>query len=166
MLVEAFAQLADEFPDWTVELWGGGDESGEPYAEELRREIRSFHLEERVFLKGESRHIIDEYVGADIFCFPSAYEGFPLAMTEAMSAGLPVVVFRSCTAAAELVQDGKTGILAEDGADGLAEGLRALMQDQDRRAVMGASAREAMREYRPERIWDMWEELMEQQIKK
>lgn len=166
LLVEAFARLAGEFPEWTVELWGGGDESGAPYAEELRALIREYHLQERVFLKGESRHISDEYATADIFCFPSAYEGFPLAMTEAMSAGLPVVVYRSCTAAAELIRDGTDGFLAEDGAEGLADTLKKLMENQQLRSDMGAAARIAMRDYQPERIWDMWEGLISQVMNK
>lgn len=160
LLVDAFARVAADFPDWRVELWGGGNESGAAYAEELRRKIRDYGLEGRVLLKGESRHIIDEYCRADIFCFPSAYEGFPLAMTEAMSAGLPVVTFRSCGAAAELVEDGATGLLADDGADALADRLRVLMEDRKARASMGQAAREAMRAYQPDRIWDMWDHLL------
>lgn len=162
ILIDAFARLAADFPRWTVELWGGGNESGASYAEELQKKIREYGLEDRVFLKGESTHIIDEYIQGDIFCFPSAYEGFPLAMTEAMSAGLPPVVFKSCTAAASLIEDGKTGILSDDGADALAQKLKQLMTDQGKRAKMGRNARKAMEDYCPEHIWDMWEKLIGQ----
>lgn len=164
LLVDAFAKIAADFPDWTVELWGGGDESGVPYAEELRKQIRGYGLEKRVFLKGESSHIIDEYLKADIFCFPSAYEGFGLSMAEAMSAGLPAVVFKSCTAAASLIQDGETGLLADDGAEGLAQKLKQLMSNREKRAKMGSNARKSMEEYRPEHIWDMWEQLITQTV--
>lgn len=160
LLVEAFARVAADFPDWQVELWGGGNESGASYAEELRRKIREYGLEGRVLLKGESRCIAEEYMKADIFAFPSAYEGFPLAMTEAMSAGLPVVTFRSCGAAAELIEDGVTGLLADDGAAALAQKLRLLMGDRRKRAVMGHAARESMSAFYPKRVWDMWEQLM------
>lgn len=165
ILIDAFARLAAEFPQWTVELWGGGNESGASYAEELQKRIREYSLEDRVFLKGESTHIIDEYIKGDIFCFPSAYEGFPLAMTEAMSAGLPPVVFKSCTAAAALIEDGKTGMLSDDGADALAQKLKQLMTDQGKRAEMGRNARKSMKDYCPEHIWDMWEDLIKQIVK-
>lgn len=165
ILIDAFVRLAADFPQWTVELWGGGNESGASYAEELKKKIREYGLENRVFLKGESSHIIDEYIKGDIFCFPSAYEGFPLAMTEAMSAGLPPVVFKSCTAAASLIEDGKTGMLSDDGADALAQKLKQLMTNQGKRVEMGRNARKSMKDYCPEHIWDMWEDLIRQIVK-
>ena len=166
LLVEAFAKLAHSFPDWQVELWGGGNESGAEYVMELKDLIHKHHLENQVFLKGESTHIIDEYVKSDIFCFPSANEGFPLAMTEAMSAGLPVVGFRSCKAVAELVEDGKTGILVENGVEALAQGLKILMDDSKMRAEMGAEARVAMKDFSPEIVWNKWEQLLNEVVNK
>lgn len=164
LLIDAFARLAAEFPQWNVEFWGGGNESGASYAEELRKKIREYGLEDRVFLKGESTHIIDEYVRGDIFCFPSAYEGFPNALSEAMSAGLPPIVFKSCTAAAALVEEGKTGMLSDDGADALAQKLKQLMADRELRIRMGKNAHEEMMKYAPEKIWNQWEQLLKDQM--
>ena len=156
--------MAGDYPNWRVELWGGGNDSGASYAEELREQIRKNHLESQVFLKGESTHIIDEYTKADIFCFPSAYEGFPLAMTEAMSAGLPVVGFKSCTAVADLIDNGKNGILTDDGADALARGLTFLMDSKEKREEIGEQARASMKDYAPEKIWNMWEQLLNEVV--
>lgn len=164
LLVEAFAKVAGDYPNWRVELWGGGNDSGASYAEELKEQIRKNHLESQVFLKGESTHIIDEYTKADIFCFPSAYEGFPLAMTEAMSAGLPVVGFKSCTAVADLIDNGKNGILTDDGADALARGLTFLMDSKEKREEIGEQARASMKDYAPEKIWNMWEQLLNEVV--
>lgn len=160
LLVEAFAGLAADFPDWTVELWGGGDDTQYAYAEELSRLIQKKGLQQQVFLKGESSHILDEYLKADIFCFPSAYEGFGLSMAEAMSAGVPPVAFRSCAAVNELIKHRENGILAEDGVEGLRQALRELMQDKEKRIRLGQRARESMQAYAPEKIWDMWETLI------
>ena len=52
---------------------------------------------------------------ASVCAFPSKYEGFPLALTEAMSAGLPCVGFKSCTGVNGLIVDGENGFLVEDG---------------------------------------------------
>ena len=164
LLVEAFAKVAGAYPNWRVALWGGGNDSGASYAEELKEQIRKNHLESQVFLKGEITHIIDEYTKADIFCFPSAYEGFPLAMTEAMSAGLPVVGFKSCTAVADLIDNGKNGILTDDGADALARGLTFLMDSKEKREEIGEQARASMKDYAPEKIWNMWEQLLNEVV--
>lgn len=160
LLVDAFARVASQFPQWRLELWGGGNESGASYAEELRRMIADYHLEKQVFLRGESRHIIDEYVKADIFGFSSAYEGFPNALAEAMSAGLPAVAFKNCSGVPALVKDGKNGILVGDGVEALAEGLKALMEDHVKRAQMAEAARKEMAQYAPDKVWDMWEDLI------
>lgn len=164
LLIEAFAKIANEYPNWNVELWGGGNDPDDPYVEELQKQIDKYHLKGRVFLKGESTHIIDQYTKSDIFCFPSAYEGFPLAMTEAMSAGLPVIGFKSCTAVAELIENGKTGVLVEDGVEALAQGLKLLMSNQKKRERIGAEARDAMKSFAPEIIWDRWEKLFREVI--
>ncbi len=164
LLVEAFAKLAKNYPDWHVELWGGGNDSKTSYVMELQNQIHRYRLENQVFIKGESNHIIDQYEHSDIFCFPSANEGFPLAMTEAMSAGLPVVGFKNCTAVAELIDNGKTGILVDDGAEALAQGLKILMDDRGRRIKIGEAARAAMEKFSPEIVWDKWEQLLNEVI--
>ena len=164
LIIEAFARLSGDFPHWQVELWGGSV-VGDSYKEELRRLIAHHHLENRVFLKGESTDMERVYSRADLFCFPSAFEGFGLAMAEAMSKGLPVVAYRSCPAVNELVRHGETGLLAEDGVEGLARALRVLMENQAERIRMGAQARADMRAYAPERIWNRWEEVMKKAVK-
>lgn len=161
LLIEAFSRLAKDYPEWKVDLWGRSDGDNAAYTKELRELIEKLHLEKQVFLKGENPHISKVYEAADIFAFPSAYEGFPLSMTEAMSAGLPVVAFKSCFAAAELIDPGKTGLVAEDGAEGMAAALKELMDNKEKRASLGLAAREAMKEFEAEKIWDQWEALLE-----
>ncbi len=165
LLIKAFSRIADQFPDWVVEFWG--DENGKiEYTNELNTLICKFHLEGRVRLCGYTDDVLSVYHRASIFAFPSAREGFGLAMTEAMSAGLPVVAYRSCSAVNELVRDGETGFLVDDGVDALAEGLKKLMEDQGLRERMGRAAHESMKEFAPEKIWDQWEALMQDVIAK
>lgn len=159
LLIDAFARVAADCPDWDLELWGGDDRAGR-YEAELRRLIESHHLEHRVFLRGKTEHVEDVYRRGDLFCLPSASEGFGLSLGEAMSAGLPAVGFRSCPAVNELIADGETGLLAEDGADGLADALRRLMMEPAARISMGQAARKSMAAYAPDRIWDAWENLL------
>lgn len=123
LLIEAFSRIAGQFPNWKVEFWGDGNGENE-YTNRLKNLICKLHLEHQVCLRGCTRDVLSVYQRASIFAFPSAHEGFPLAMTEAMSAGLPVVAYRSCPAVNELVRDGESGLLVDDGVDALAEGLK------------------------------------------
>ena len=158
LLIEAFAGLADKYPDWQVELWGDVDQRA--FYEELKFMIKSKKLQDRVFLKGTSNEIPKILQRSDIFAFPSAYEGFGLALGEAMSMGLPAVGYKSCSAVNELIQDGVNGFLCEEGPEDLAAGLDRLMGDRALRVRMGQAARESMKQYAPEAIWDAWEKLL------
>lgn len=157
LLISAFGKLADAFPEWNVEIWGGGKSD---YAKQLEKQIADGHLQGRVFLKGTTTDIFSQYRKADLFVFPSAYEGWGLAMTEAMSMGLPAVAFRSCSGVNEIIKDGKTGILVQDGVDALSEGMRRLMSDRTLRMQMGVAAKSDMAQYAPEKIWTRWETVL------
>jgi len=58
--------------------------------------------------------------------------------------------------------DGVNGFLCEEGAEALAAKLEKLMADRTLRAAMGQAARESMKQYAPEAIWDAWEKLLEE----
>lgn len=163
LLLEAFATLADKFPNWDVKLLGEGRRT--PYFKKIEEVIASYHLENRVIIHDPVKDVLPHYQDADIFAFPSAFEGFPLAMTEAMSAGLPVVAYRNCPGVNEIVQDGVDGLLVDDGIETFAEGLRKLMKNTTLRQIMGANGHSNMKQYAPERVWDQWENLMETVIK-
>ncbi|MBP3265041.1 MAG: glycosyltransferase [Acidaminococcaceae bacterium] len=164
LLIEAFGKLAAKYPDWHLELWGDVDQRA--YYEELKFMIKNKNLQDRVFLKGTSNEIPNVLQRCDIFAFPSAYEGFGLALGEAMSMGLPAVGYKHCSAVNELIQDNINGFLCEDGAEDLAVNLDRLMGDRALRARMGQAARDSMKQYAPEAIWNAWEKLMEDIVAK
>lgn len=77
----------------------------------------------------------------DGFVLPSLWEGLPMAVLEAMSAGLPVVA-SAVNGTPEAVEDGVTGYLVPPGdAEALADRLAALAADADARRRMGENAR-------------------------
>lgn len=159
LLVHAFSRIYRDFPDWQLELWG--DSKTYPsYVQNIKDLIQRFSLEDKVFIQGTTRDTQRILYESDIFCFPSAYEGFPLAMTEAMSAGLPVIAFKSCPAVNELIKDEVSGLLVEDNINSLALGLKDLMSDLQKRALLGKNAHEAIKKYASEKIWDQWERSM------
>ncbi|MCI6283028.1 glycosyltransferase [Selenomonas sp.] len=160
LLIEAFAQIANEFPNWQVELWGAEDKKS--YTEALQRLISKYHLGQCVFLRGSTHEVEKVLRTGDIFAFPSAYEGFGLSLAEAMSMGLPAVGYRKTVAVNELIVDGLNGFLCEDGVADFAAHLRQLMEDHDLRIRMGKAARASVQKYAAERIWKQWEELIQE----
>ena len=163
LLIAAWARLAADFPDWQLRLYGHGPLDGA-----LAAQITAAGLEGCVTLMGQQRDMAAAYGAGAILAHPAAYEGFPLAVCEALAAGLPVVGFADCSGTNALVQDGGNGLLipASDGTArtarvaGLAAALRTLMADPARRAALGAQGPASMAPYAPDRIIDMWEGLL------
>lgn len=164
ILIQAFADIAEEFPNWNVEILGAID--GKAYYEELKFLINKSNLENRIFLKGTTQNVSSVLKKGDIFAFPSAYEGFSLALGEAMSMGLPSIAFKSCISANGMIDNEKTGILCEDGVDEFKKGLIYLMNDSILRHNLGYCARLSMKKFSPEAIWCQWERLLEDSIMK
>lgn len=162
ILIEAFSSLAQQYPEWDVWIWG--EVKKKDYYQRLCQFIEEQGLTGRVHLARTTPAIQDELCQADIFAFPSAFEGFPLALTEAMATGLPSVGFRSADAVNELIVDGENGILCEDGVSAFAQGLERLMKEPALRSAMGRQAVADMKPYYPEAVWNQWQMLIDEQI--
>lgn len=158
LLVEAFSQLAKDFPDWQVKLWG--DTYDKPYVASLRAKIKKWNLEKQVFICGTTKDMGQVWQETDIFAFPSHHEGFGLALVEAMGAGIPALGYQECPAVNELIQSGKTGLLVTAGASALAEGLKNLMESPVKREIWGKNAQQAANLYSPEKVWYKWDDTI------
>ncbi len=158
LAVDAFAGIADHFPQWDFELWGLAQGS---YARTLKDHIKSLNMEGRIFIKGQTKDVDnDAYKKADLFIIPSKKEGWGLSLTEAMAVGLPAIGLKSCPGVNELIQDGVTGYLVEETISGLQDKMARLMKDRAARVRMGMAGREAIKPYEADTIWDKWEKLL------
>ncbi len=164
LLVEAFAKIAERRPDWTVCFFGDASLS-DRYRQKVEESISQKGLENRVFIYPPTKQIKEELLKSDIFAFPSAYEGFSLALTEAQSLGLPAVGFADAPSVNELIVDGENGFLAQD-LDDFAQKLDALIDSKELRRRFGANAKKAVEKYEASRVWDVWERLLVETIER
>lgn len=158
LLVEAFCKIAHKYENWILDIYGEIDNRN--YIKEINYLIEKNNLQGRIKLYGKTNDVVSKLKEADIFAFPSKSEGFPLAMTEAMAVGLPVVAYKSCSGVNEIVVNGKTGFLVEDGIDDFADKLEYLMNHKDLRVEMGEEARKSILKYAPDIVFDQWEDLL------
>jgi glycosyltransferase involved in cell wall biosynthesis len=96
--------------------------------------IDDLGMADRIILPGYVRaeHLPALYAGADVFAFPSLYEGFGLPVLEAMACGVPVLTSR-VSATAEVA--GEAALLVDpESVESIREGLRQLLADRDLRA--------------------------------
>lgn len=159
LLIRSFAQIADKFSDWCIYLYG--EEWDKVYVDEIKNYINSNRLEQHVFLKGTTKNILDVLKNADIFAFPSASEGFGLALAEGLSLGLPGIGYKDANGVKDLIIDGETGFLCDDIND-FTDKLKILIENENLRKKFGLKAHESMKRYSPEKVWMMWTELIEE----
>lgn len=158
MLIEAFAPLAKEFPEWNVILYGDGSAR-----EELERRVKELGLETRIVFQGVQADIPEKIEGASIFVLSSKQEGMPNALIEAMVLGLAVVSTNCpCGGPRDLIESGKNGLLIPvDDTKALADALKQLMEDEEIRNRISANAMQLKEKVLPEHVNALWEQYLE-----
>lgn len=160
LLIPAFAQVCQRFPDWDLVILGEGPDRLS--LEVLARDVPAG----RIRLPGITADMETTLLNAQMFAFPSRFEGFPNALAEAMAAGLPVLGFQDVSGVEELIVaapiTGATGLLADPASplDSLAQGLEKLMRDPGLRAQLGVRARQHVAAFTPQIHYEQWERLL------
>ncbi|MFQ5409108.1 MAG: glycosyltransferase, partial [Anaerolineales bacterium] len=160
-LLDAFATVHATHPETVLTIVGGGG-----IRAELSARIAQLGLQEQARLLGPRDEVRTLLAAADVYVSASLWEGMPVAVMEAMAAGLPVVA----TAVGEvprLLQNGNGVLVAPRQPAGLARALTALLSDAARQRALGAAARAyAAREFGVEkwvtRMHAMYAELLAQ----
>ncbi len=163
MLIEAFAGMADEFPDYNVIIYGEGE-----LRETLQKEVEKIGLEERIFLPGSTDAVADKIYKSRVFVLSSDTEGVPNTLIEAMLMGLTVVATDCpCGGPAELIEHQKNGCLIPvRDVSKMKDNLHFLLKNLQKADFMGEEATKLQVEYNPETIGKDWENLFNSMILK
>lgn len=137
ILIDAFVALADDFPDWSLNIIGAG-----PNQESLAQRVPAA-LEHRFIWHGylaKPEHA-GIYASSDIFALPSREDGGPMAMAEALAAGLPTVTTDGVVTAKDMVEDPGAGLVVpRDDLQAFKNALQSLMRDDYSRAIKSIAA--------------------------
>jgi glycosyltransferase involved in cell wall biosynthesis len=156
-LIEAFALVADAYPEWTLRIVGEG-----PLRPMLETLVRDRGLDARVQLPGAVSDIAREYESAQVFTMTSLYESFGLATAEALAQGLPAIGFADCPGTNELIENEVNGLLvpAGDRVAGLAAALSRLMESPELRFRLAQAGPQSVERYSIDAITSQWEDLL------
>lgn len=137
VLIRALAQVADL--DWTARIVGKTHDPA--VAADLAALIAGLGLAGRIELAGEisDEALSEAYRSARIFALATRYEGYGMALAEALCHGLPIV---TCDTGAVPDTVGDTALLAPPGnAEAFAAHLRTLLTSQPARRDLGERSR-------------------------
>jgi glycosyltransferase involved in cell wall biosynthesis len=159
-LLAAFSTLVQEIPESILVLVGDG-----PLLSMLKEQAEQLHLNGpniRFAGRVDPGQVRLWLKAADIFTLVSYSEGFPCALIEAMSVGLPSVS-SNISANQQLIKDGEHGFLVPAGnSNAIAEALKRLVKDSELRGRMGKAARNCIvGNYSSNQIADLYEKLFQ-----
>ncbi|MYS18960.1 Glycosyltransferase involved in cell wall bisynthesis [Streptomyces sp. DvalAA-14] len=144
-LIRAFAVVSAARPDWSLKLYGSGEQRAA-----LAALIAELGLDGHVTLMGPVAPLEPEFAKASLLAVTSSMESFGMTIVEAMRAGLPVVATDCPLGPREIVRDGVTGLLVPPrDVAAIAAALLALIEDDGRRRAMGRAALESAERYDP-----------------
>ncbi len=156
VLLKAFPAVLAQFPHIQMLIAGDGILRGE-----LEQEALVLGISDRVKFLG-IRHDIPALLSmADLFIFPSRFEGMPNAVLEAMSHGLPVIA-TVVQGVDEIIRNGENGLLVSvEDPSALSSAILHLLNDPDERQRLGRSARSTIAaEYTVDKMCERYQELL------
>jgi glycosyltransferase involved in cell wall biosynthesis len=141
VLIEAFESLLERGVDAELRIAGDGSE-----LQRLGERVAASAHSSRIALIGFCPDVAEFHRELDVFVLSSRREGMPLALLEAMAAGLPVVATRA-GGVAEVLADQEGGTVVDvDDAVALADGMERLVRDPALRRRLGNDARRRVTE--------------------
>lgn len=118
---------------------------GEQWAS-LEESARELGISDHVHFLGYRTDAPELYKMSDLFLFMSFREGLPVALMEAMSAGLPIICSK-IRGNVDLIEDGKNGVFTDNNPEALAEAILRLYRSPEQAAQLGENAAQSALAY-------------------
>ena len=157
ILIRAFAMLGDSHPDARLTIWGKG-----PDEQPLRALAGELDVADRVELAGYTERPAEALVQGSVFAFPSRFEGFGLALAEAMGLGLPAVASDCVGGPGEIIEEGVSGLLVPvEDVDALAAALDRILSDPELAAEMSRNAPQVRERFSLANVLQAWDRMLD-----
>ena len=158
LLIEAWSRIAKDYPDWQLEIAGGGKECS---FEEIKRIAKDNGVLHRVNFLGFRKDIDAVMRESSIFALTSRIEGFGMVLIEAMSQGCACVSFDDGGRQREIIQDDKEGIVIDGhNPEALSDALKKLIEDDRLRYDIAENGIKRADSYNIDIIAKKWENLI------
>lgn len=158
-LIKAFSKIKNR-EKYNLVILGNGE-----LEKELKEQCKLLNIEKEVFFLGFQKNPFKFLKKADIFVFPSLFEGFPNALSEAMACGLPIISTDCQSGPKEILED-KYGIVIKEyeNREKLVEELVAnieKLENETLRNYYSEMSLKRIKEFEKEKIIKKWERLID-----
>ena len=159
-LMEAASLVVKDFPNAVFYIIGEGH-----LKDYLIKEINKRGLQKNVILGGFCKNLPETLNALDIFVSASLYEGFGVAIAEAMACGLPVIT-TGVGGVTDFAIDGETALVVPPrDANALYEAIIFMLKNPDKASFYAENAKEKIknefsREQMIEKLWDIYGEIL------
>lgn len=156
-LLQAWAEVQTLCPDWRLDVFGDGDRTS------FEKMLDDYQIDRnRCSLNGRVSDVQSEFACSSLAVCSSRFEGFGLAIVEAMACGLPVVSFDCPWGPRSIITDGEDGVLVGNGnVKQFAEAMARLMNDVEVRNNMGKRAAVNVQRFSMEAVARQWKNLFD-----
>lgn len=154
MLLDAWS-IVEKSSDFKLLIVGDGEEKAN-----LKDKAAKLNLNNVEFV-GITNDVTKFYKNSSIYVSSSRFEGLPMCMIEAQSFGLPIVSFKCKTGPSEIIEDGISGYLVENGdCEMLAERLLVLINNNEKVKNMSIEAKKQSYRFNIDLIINKWEDAI------
>ena len=153
LLINAWHKIAPKYPDWKLIIIGYGTDINRKYIKSLAKDINSNQFEILDF----DKNIVEYYRKAAIFVLSSRYEGFGMALVEAMSQGCACIACDYKGRQKEIITNMENGLIAEvNDSNSICHILDNLLSDSDLQHLLQNGAIQRAKDFELLSIMNRW----------
>lgn len=157
-LIKIWKIVVEKYPDWRLEIYGKSDDK-----KQYINFCKELNLENNTFFYEPLQNIHEKYLDASISVMTSRHEGFPMALLEAMSSGLPIIAFNCPIGPRSIITNIEDGFLIEeDDLDDFSSKLLMLIENSSLRKKMGKNSKENVLKYNLDIVMNQWKLFFEE----
>lgn len=159
-LINIWAKVIERHPDWVLQIWGAGELQAS-----LQNHIDELGIAENVQMMGYTTEIGEKMSQASIMALASLSESFSLVTLEAMSVGIPTVVYNCPGGISYVVKDGETGYLVPlNDEEAFVERFCQLIENPELRKTMGEAGIRKSQQFTMESVIPRWIKLFQELV--
>jgi glycosyltransferase involved in cell wall biosynthesis len=164
LLIKICGNIFQSHEGWTLQIVGGGREEN---FDKLKKIASQYNVAESVSFLGLRKDVDKILQESSIYALTSRFEGFPMALVEAMSQGCACVSFNCPSGPSEIITNDYDGLLVKNqDAIALEEKLSLLIQDKELRNRLASNARKSIERFSVDKVLLRWEELFYEVLSK